>query len=62
MRDIERQREKQVPCGEPDVELSPRTPRSQPELKADTQPLSHSGALTALFSNPGPSTDPCEIL
>ena len=31
-------------CGEPDAGLNPRTPGSQPELKADTQPLSHPGA------------------
>ena len=48
MRDTERerqryrQREKQAPCREPDVGLDPR-PGSQPELKADTQPLSHPG-------------------
>ena len=30
-----RQREKQAPCREPDVGLDPRTPGSQPELKAD---------------------------
>ena len=39
-----RQREKQAPCGEPDVGLDPRTPGSGPEPKADTQPLSHPGA------------------
>ena len=36
-----RQREKEAPCREPDVGLDPRTPESGPELKADTQPLSH---------------------
>ena len=36
-----RQREKQASCREPDVGLDPRNPGSQPELKADTQPLSH---------------------
>ena len=41
-----RPREKQAPSGDPDVGLDPRTPGSQPELKADTQPLSHPGALT----------------
>ena len=35
--------EKQVPSEEPVVELDPRTPGSQPELKADTQPLNHPG-------------------
>ena len=30
-------------CGEPDVGLHPRTLRSQPEPKADVQPLSHPG-------------------
>ena len=54
MRDTERgrdrQREKQAPCGEPDAGLNPRIPGSQPELKADAQPLSHSGAPeTVLF-------------
>ena len=38
-----RQKEKQAPCGEPDVGLDPRTPGSHPELKADAQPLSHPG-------------------
>ena len=38
-----RQREKQAPFREPDVGLDPRTPGSRPELKADAQPLSHSG-------------------
>ena len=40
-----RQREKQAPCGEPDVGLDPGTPGSCPETKADAQPLSQSGAL-----------------
>ena len=39
-----RQREKQAPCGKPNVGLDPRTPGSRPELKADTQPLSNPGA------------------
>ena len=47
MRDKQRQRhgqrEKQATCGEPDVGLDLRTPRSCPELKADAQPLSHPG-------------------
>lgn len=47
MRDIDRQRhrrrEKQALCGEPDVGLDPRTLGSQPELKADGQPLSLPG-------------------
>ena len=34
-----RQREKQVPCGEPDAGLDPRIQESLPRLKADTQPL-----------------------
>ena len=33
-----------APHREPDVGLDPRTPGSRPELKADVQPLSHSGA------------------
>ena len=47
MRDTERQshrqREKQAPCGGPDVGLDPRTMGSKPEPKADTQALSHPG-------------------
>ena len=44
-----RQREKQAPCREPDVGLNPRTPGSQPEPKADAQPLSHPGAPLQSF-------------
>ena len=40
-----RQREKQTPCWVPDEGLDPRTPRSQPEPKADAKPLSPPGAL-----------------
>ena len=39
-----RQRENQAPCGEPNAELDLRTLGSCPELRADTQPLSHQGA------------------
>ena len=39
-----RQKEKQAPCGGPEVELDPRTPGLQPELKADAQLLSDPGA------------------
>ena len=49
-RERQRQREMQAPCGEPHVELNPRTPESCPEPKADTQPLSHPGAASHLFS------------
>ena len=38
-----RQREKQAPCGKPDVALDPGTPGLPPELKTDIQPLSHTG-------------------
>ena len=38
-----RQREKQVPCREPDVGLEPGTLGSSPGPKADAQPLSHPG-------------------
>ena len=53
-----RQREKQAPCGEPDVGLDPRTPGSQPEPEADVQPLSHPGApksdfFRGIFNNNG---------
>ena len=35
--------------GEPDAGLNPRTPGSQPEPKADAQPLGHPGALLSQF-------------
>ena len=38
-----RWREKQAPRRELDVGLHPKIPRSCPEPKADTQPLSHPG-------------------
>ena len=53
MRDTEsergrdRQREKPVPCREPDVGLNPGIPESHPEPKADAQPLSHPGIPSA---------------
>ena len=47
--ETDRQREKQAPCREPDVGLDPRTPGSQPEPKADAQPLSHPGAQITIF-------------
>ena len=46
-RQSHRQREKQAPCREPNVGLSPGTPGSCPEPKADTQRLSHPGNPTA---------------
>ena len=33
-----RQKEKQGPCGEPDVGLDPRSPGSRPEPKAGAKP------------------------
>ena len=49
MKDMrERQREKQAPCGDPDVGLDLRTPGSRPEPKADVQPLSHPDAPTTI--------------
>ena len=38
-----RQREKQAPLRDPDVGLSPGTPRSCPEPKADPQLQNHPG-------------------
>ena len=55
MRDPEKERQrhrwrdKQAPQREPDVELYPRTPGSQPELKADTQPVSHPSVPRLFF-------------
>ena len=55
MRDTERkrqrhrQREKQAPCGKPDMGLNPSTPGSCPEPKADPQPLSQPGAPAFSF-------------
>ena len=48
-RQIHRQREKQAPCRECDVELEPRSPGSQPDPRADAQPLSHPGAPPIFF-------------
>ena len=45
----DRQREKQAPCREPDVGLSPRTPESWPEPKAEAQSLNHPSAPSRLF-------------
>ena len=42
------QREKQAPCGEPNVGLNPRTRGPQPEPKADAQVWSHLGATGSL--------------
>ena len=39
----QRHRQKQAPCGEPNVGLDPVTPGSRPGPKADAQPLSHPG-------------------
>ena len=39
----DRQREKQAPCGEPDVGLNPGAPGSGPGSKAGAKPLSHPG-------------------
>ena len=36
--------------GEPDMGLDARTPESQPEPKADTQPLSHPGSPNSSIS------------
>ena len=55
MRDTERvkdrQREKQAPCGEPNVGLDPRTPGSPPEPKSDAPPLSPPGVPPILECN-----------
>ena len=41
MREREKEREKQVPCREPDVGLDPWTAGSRPGPKAVAQQLSH---------------------
>ena len=38
-----RQREKQVPCREPDAGLDPRPPGPRPGPKAGAKPLRHPG-------------------
>ena len=43
-RHIDRQREKQAPCREPNAGLNPKTPGSHPGPRADAQPLSPPGA------------------
>ena len=54
MRDTHREAETQAEgeagsLHEPDAGLDPRIPGSQPEPKADAQPLSHPGALSIQF-------------
>ena len=44
-----RQREKQAPCGEPDVGLDPRSAGSRPGPKAGAKPLSPPGIPLFLF-------------
>ena len=48
-RQTHRQREKQAPRGEANAELDPRTRGSQPEPKAEVQPLSHPGVTCHVF-------------
>ena len=59
-----RQREKQAACREPDVGLDPRTPGSWPELKVDTEPLSHSGGppLKVFKTNFSVGFDPKKVM
>ena len=47
--EIQAEREKQAPCGEPDMGLDPRTLESWPEPMADPQPLSPPGAPCCIF-------------
>ena len=42
----QRHRQREAPCGEPNVGLDPRTPGSRPGLKVDAQLLSHPGVPT----------------
>ena len=57
---IHRKREKQAPCGEPDVRLDPGTPGSCPGPKVGAKPLIHPGIpllrvllrFSTLFSSP----------
>ena len=56
MRDRERERGRDIdggrsrlPAGKPDAGLDPRALRSQPEPKADAQPLNHPGTLIQHF-------------
>ena len=44
-----RQRDRQTPCRDPDVGLDPRTPGSQPEPKADAQPLNYPCAPALVY-------------
>ena len=59
MRDTQREAETQAEGeavslrGEPDAGFDPGTPGSQPEPKADAQPLSHPGTPIGKFLNRG---------
>ena len=44
-----RQREKQAPCREPDVELNPGILGSRPGQEAGAKPQSHTGIPTFFF-------------
>ena len=48
-RERERQREKQAPCREPNMELDPGTLGSRPELKTDAEPLTHPSAPADIY-------------
>ena len=50
---MQRQREKQTPCGEPDVGPDPRNQGSLFEPKAGVQPLSHPGVPPPNFHRIG---------
>ena len=51
-KDRHRQRSRELPFRQPDVEPDPRTPGSYPEPKADVQRLSHPGAQNMSPSQP----------
>ena len=65
-RDLGRTRSR-LPIGIPNAGLNPRTPGSQPEPKADAQPLSHPGAQILrvssreTFLQPGVLTKACRV-
>ena len=56
MRDTERDTGRDIGRGRKDAGFDPRIPGSQPEPKADAQPLNHPGTSVHPYLTPGVTT------